>query len=114
MRHLFTLSLAVLMISSTMQADFVNGVSTCAASGNKQVSTTGYNLYQLTITAGSASAPNTGYVAIGGASVTTSNAPLLGPGYTANWNKPSAAINPASLYFACTVSTDTIQWVGTR
>src|ERR1700685_1861996 len=113
MRYLLIVTLAVLL-GSTLCADFVNGTVTCPTSGNKQISTTSYSLYQLTVEAGSTSSPNTGYIAIGGSNVTTSNAPLLGPGYTANWNKPNPAINPASLYFACTVNTDTIQWVGSR
>jgi hypothetical protein len=110
MRYLITV-FTLLLLSSTLFGDFVNGTVTCAASGNKQMSTTSYSLYQLTVTA----APtNTGNVAIGGVSVTTSNAPLLAAGYSANWTKPNAAINPASLYIACTVSSDTIQWVGSR
>ena len=107
------IAIAVLLIAlcSTLGADFVNGTTTWPASGNKQVSTTSYNLYQLTVFMPAA---NTGGIATGGASVTTSNAPLLTAGYSQNWNKPSAGINPASLYFACTVSGDSINWSGSR
>lgn len=114
MRNLLIIALVILTCSTAIVGgDFVNGATTCASSGNKQVSSTSYYLHQLTVTAGTTTS-NTGNIAIGGTSVTTANAPLLGPGWTANWTSPSANLNPATLYFSCTVNTDTIQWIGAR
>lgn len=110
MRYLLTLTLA-LLLCSTLCADFVNGTTTCPSSGNKQISATTYNLYQLTVFMPVA---NTGGIATGSSTVTTANAPLLTEGYSQNWNKPNGGINPATLYFACTVSGDSITWSGSR
>ena len=110
MRYLLIAALT-LMMCSTLGADFLNGTTTCPTSGAKQVSATSYNLYQLTVVTGLS---NGGSIAIGGSTVTTSNAPLMSAGSSFNWTKPSAGVNPATLYFACTLNTDSIQWVGSR
>lgn len=108
----FTLVLFLLALASaTFSGDFVSGSATCPSSGNARVSTTGYNLMQLSVTA---TLTNAGYIHLGGSSVDTSSGGVLTPGGSYNASKPSAAVNPATLYFACTVNTDTLTWIGSR
>lgn len=104
-------ALMLLVMTPAMRADFVQGSQTCPASGNIQVSTSSYNLYQLTV---SATITNTGRVYLGGNGVTTSSGAYMiaGGSYTAV--KPSAGVNPVTLYIACTVAADTITWTGSR
>ena len=102
----------LILVSATFSGDFVSGSATCPSSGNAHVSPTPYNLYQFTMTAGLS---NTGVIYIGGSNITTSNGGgVLTPGASYNASKPNAGVNPSSLYFACTVNTDTLTWIGSR
>jgi len=101
----------LLLALSVMAGDFVNGSNTCPSSGAIQVSSTGYSLYQLTV---SANLSNAGKVYVGGSNVTTSNGTVLTPG-SAFWaTKPNNGVNPTTLYFTCDNSTDGITWIGSR
>ena len=112
MKLLSTIAALLLLFSSVIHSgDFVSGSTTCPSSGAARVSITSYNLYQLTV---SATLTNTGYIHLGSSTVTTSNGGVLTPGGSYNASKPSAGINPATLYFACTVSADSISWIGSR
>ena len=110
MRVLLSIIL-LLAFTSAAFSDFPSGAAPCPSSGNAQVSTTPYNLYQLTV---SANITNTGKIYLGSSNVNTSSGGVLTPGATYNASKPSAAINPAALYFACTVSADGITCIGNR
>jgi hypothetical protein len=101
----------LLAFTSVAFSDFPSGAATCPSSGRAQVSTTPYNLYQITV---QALTSNSGVVYVGSSSVTTSSGGGLIAGASYNANKPSAAINPADLYFACTVNTDGVTWIGSR
>lgn len=106
---LFTFLL--LAIAALLQADYPTGVTTCPSSGNKQVSSTSYSLYQLTVLAPSG---NAGTVYVGGSTVTTSTGFPLIAGASYNAAKPSPSVNPQQLYFACSNSGDSITWIGNR
>ena len=90
---------------------FVSGSATCPASGNAQVSTTSYFLYQLTVQANFA---NAGKVYVGGSNVSTSTGAVLAAGYSYTVQGQSGSVNPATLYFACGTSSDGITWVGAQ
>jgi|ERR1700723_24817 len=89
--------------------NYQSGQATCPTSGNAQVSTTSYSLRQLTV---SALAANTGKIYVGGIGVTTSTGGELVAGASYNSTDPANSINPATLYFACTVNTDGVAWIG--
>lgn len=108
MKTLILLALFAVVIHS---GDFVSGNRTCPASGNTRVSTTGYALNSLTVTANLA---NTGYVYLGGSTVDTSSGGVLVPGGSYTISKPANSVNPATLYMACSVTTDGITWIGSR
>ena len=101
----------LLLVVVTRSGDFVSGSASCATSGVAQVSTTSYNLYQITV---QAKTTNTGVIFVGGPTVTTASGGGLVAGASYNANKPSAGINPTALYFACTVNSDAVTWVGSR
>lgn len=112
MKQLLKLFTFLLVLSSvTFTGQFYSGKATCASSGNKQVSTTSVNLYTLTVTANIA---NGGIVYVGASNVdTTMGTPLVPTGsYTVT--RGSAAVNVNGLYFACTVNTDGVSWVGSQ
>ena len=107
------LRLALLaLLTASCYADFLVGVSACPTSGTKQVGTS-TNVYQLTVLAPTT---NTGTVYLGGPTVDTSGntgIPLTA-GVSYNASKPNAGINPGTLYFICTVTTDKIAWIANR
>lgn len=103
--------LLVATASSILPGNFVNGSQTCPSSGNKRVSSTQYNLYQLTVTSLIA---NTGRIYFGGSTVSTSDGAEVLPGGSYNAVKPSAGTDPGTLYFACTSSADSLTWIGQR
>lgn len=112
MRTLLLILILVIASPLSHSGDFVNGSTTCPSSGSKQVSTTGYQFYQLSILANPG---NTGNIYLGGSSsVTTSTGVVLQPGWTYNAQKPSAGINPANLWIACATNTDGLTWIGSR
>lgn len=103
--------LAFLAAPLSRTADFVSGSQSCPVSGNVQISTTNYQLFQLTV---SANISNTGRVYLGSNSVNTSSGGVLVAGASYTAVKPSSAINPQTLYMACTSSADGITWIGSR
>jgi len=110
--RLFLATLLLLVCAPlTRSGSFVSGSTSCPSSGNTKVSTTNYALYQLTV---SSKLSNTGYVHVGSSAVTTSDGGELAPGWSYTASKPSAGVAPNTLYFACTVSADSISWVGTQ
>ena len=88
---------------------YLSGFTNCPSSGNAQVSTVSYFLKGLTVTANQS---NTGVVYLGGASVVVSSGTPLVPLASASDTDNTASINPATEYFACTVSGDGITWRG--
>ena len=111
MRLALLVMLLLVLSAATYSGDFVQGTQTCPASGRIQVSSTSYNLFQLSITA---NLDNSGKIYIGGVTVTTANAPGLPAGWSYNAGKPSSGVNPAALYFACDSSSDGLKWIGSR
>ncbi len=103
--------LVLLLVPVSKSGDFVSGSNTCPTSGNKQVSATKYDLFNLVVSAG---LTNGGRIYLGSSSVDTSSGGVLTPGAAFFASKNSNGINPASLYFACSTNTDTISWIGAR
>lgn len=93
------------------RGDFVAGSQSCPSSGRVQVSTTAYNLYQLSVSAGTG---NTGRVYFGGSAVTTSAGVYITANGSYNVSKTTPSVSPSSLYMACTVNTDSVTWTGVR
>ena len=108
--RILIVALLVLTLSA-MAGDFVSGSTACPSSGAVQVSSNTYNLYELTV---SANIANTGKIYLGGTTVNTSSGGVLVPGASYTATKPSAGVNPKTLYFACSVNTDGITWIGSR
>ena len=107
-----TLALVVLLLATaatTFSGAFYSGSNSCPTSGNKQVSATSVSMAQLTVSALTA---NTGKIYFGGPSVTASGGGEVIAGGNYNCGSSSTGCNPATLYFACTVSGDTIAWLG--
>jgi hypothetical protein len=111
MKYLCVTVTLLILSAVSLRADFVSGSQTCPSSGVIQVSTTSYSLYQLSVTA---NINNTGYIHLGSNTVTTSTGAVLVAGGSFGATKPNPAVNPATLYMACTVNTDTVSWVGNR
>ena len=108
---LLSMILLAVFAATTHSGTYVSGSASCPVSGNAQVSTTAYSVYSLTVTANIA---NTGYIHLGSPSVTTSTGGVLVAGGSFSDSRSSAALNPASLYFACTASADGLTWIGSR
>jgi hypothetical protein len=107
---LLRITLLIILAAATLHTGtFVSGSTTCPASGNARVATNNTGLFQLTV---SANTTNTGFIHVGGSDVTITSGAILAAGASYNANKPSAGLTASSLYFACTVSADTIGWVG--
>lgn len=111
MRVIITLLALILVPVSLRTAEYVSGATACPSSGRARVSTTSVSVAQLTVVAPTV---NTGEVHVGGSNVTTSDGGILLPGGSYTDNKNNAGTNPAALFFACTVSADTINWIGSR
>jgi len=110
------ITLAVLLMLTSLvshSGDFVFGTQTCPTSGNKQVaaSAANNNFFQLTVLA---YLNNTGTVTLGGNTVVSSANTGMIPGASFNFSKPSNGVNPATIYMACTVSADSVWWIGSR
>ena len=102
----------VLALGTGRSSRFISGSASCPTSGNAQVSTTGYNLFSLTVSAGSI---NTGSIYLGGTGVTTSSGIYLASSASSySVTLPFAGLNPSALYFACTVSGDSVTWTGVQ
>ena len=102
--------LLLLLLVPVAFGDFSSGSTTCPSSGAKQVGGN-VNAYSVTVTA---ALTNANFVYIGTSGVTTSNGTPLTPGSSYSASKPSPGVNPASLYFACTTSTDSVLWIASR
>lgn len=111
MRVIITLLMLIAAPIVTRSGEYVSGATTCPSSGAARVSTTSVSVAQLTVVAPTA---NTGEVHVGGSNVTTSTGGILLPGGSYTDNKNNAGTNPSILFFACTVSADTINWIGSR
>jgi hypothetical protein len=94
-----------------LHSDFISGSQTCPSSGNKQLTTTSQNLYQLVVTA---NILNSAEVHVGGNNTTTSNGGVLTPGASFSATKTNPGVNPTTLYIACVNSGDSVTWVGSR
>jgi len=105
------LLMLLVLLPTMFYGDFVGGSTNCPSSGFLQVSSTSYSLYSLTV---SAKITNAGFVYVGPSGVTTATGTLITPGSSYSASKPSAAINPTTLYFACATNTDSITWIGSR
>jgi hypothetical protein len=105
------LSLLLLLGSFTPinSGGYVSGSANCPSSGNAQVSATSYFFKGLTVTANPG---NTGVVWLGGPNVNTSTGTPLNALSSATDYDTANSINPATEYFACTVSGDSISWRG--
>lgn len=110
MKRLLMISVVMLAVALPIcPGSYLSGSANCPSSGNAQVSTTSYFLKQLTV---SATATNTGVVSVGGPNVTTSTGTPLLPASSYDSTDTTSSINPATLYFACTVPGDTVSWSG--
>lgn len=108
---IITLLMLLIMPTVTRSGDFVSGSNTCPTSGNKQVSATKYDLFSLVVTS---TITNAGQIHVGGTNVDNSTGGVLTTGASFFVSKNNNQINPATLYFSCTTSTDTISWIGAR
>ena len=92
---------------------YVSGGTACPSSGAIQVTTSQFFLRQLTVSALTA---NTGKIYVGGSNTSATAVPPIGGELVAGSNYNStdntSSINPQTVYFACTVSSDAISWVG--
>lgn len=89
-----------------------NGSNTCPTSGTKKISSSSIRATQFTLQAPAAPVSNTGYICIGGASVTTTTGACLGGGDSI-FMPPvsnSAAYELNNIYFVCSVNTDLITY----
>lgn len=111
MRLLLCILIMAVMPFAIHSGDFISGAASCPSSGNVRVSTTAYNLYQMTVSSKTA---NTGKIYFGSSSVDTSSGVEVNPGQSYNVVKPNSGIGPQTLYMACTVSADSVTWTGTR
>ena len=85
-----------------------NGSNTCPTSGTKRIASASLRATQFTLQAPAAPVSNTGYICIGGASVTTTTGACLGGGDSI-FMPPvgnSAAYDLTQIYFVCSVNTD--------
>lgn len=89
-----------------------NGSNTCPTSGTKRIASSSLRVTQFLIQAPAAPVSNTGYICIGGASVTTTTGACLGGGDSI-FMPPvsnSAAYDLTQIYFVCSVNTDLITY----
>ena len=100
-----------LMALPTYSGDYVSGSATCPSSGAAHVSPTSYQLYQVTVQALST---NGGIIYLGGSTVTSATGVSLTPGASYNSQKTNTGVNPSTMYFACSVNTDGLTWIGSR
>jgi hypothetical protein len=100
----------VLCLSILSGGQLIPGANTCPTSGAKAVSATSARSVTWTVQAPLA---NTGKIYIGGPTVTTSTGIALNPGdgYTNPSQGNAASYDLSQVYFACTVSGDSITYV---
>lgn len=89
-------------------AAFVSGNTACPSSGAKQVSSVAIFASSVTVQAPVA---NTGTIYVGGPTITTSSGVGLLATQSQSWGPaPSGTMNLQTLYFACSVSGDSMSW----
>lgn len=103
--RLFALFIIAVFLANP--AAIKSGSNTCPSSGNKTVSSTNIRAIQVIVMGTSG---NTGKVYVGGPTVTTSEGIYLNAGDTINFATQgnASAYDLSNIYFACTVSGDSI------
>jgi len=105
------LLLFTLLVAAITPAGFVNGTTACPSSGAVQLSQVSYSVYTLTVYAKST---NSGVVYLGGSGVTVSNGVGLASSASLTISKPNPGLTPSAMYFACSNSSDGVNWMGAQ
>ncbi len=112
MKILRALALLFCLAIAIPAGNVSNGSNSCPTSGTKRIASSSIRSISFTIQAPAAPVANTGYVCLGGASVTTTTGVCLGGGdsYTFGAASNSSQYDLTQIYFVCSVNTDLITY----